>query len=445
MELSSGKPISALGLVMINIIAICSLRSLPFAAEFGWQLLLVYLLATVCFLLPIAYIASFLTSRYPERGGLYLWVKSAFGLKLGFLAIWLQWLYNLIWYPTAMVFVISAFLAALGIEASANLVLILTSSLYWLITLANCFGLRVSTIISMVGAIIGTLLPILLLMFFSYDWFITARPMHLHEAAFDGSSLPLITNVLFGLMGIEMSCVHASEVKNPTKNYPKALIISSIIIPLILGLSSLALAAVVPHETLSLISGVSQAFKYILAVHHLSVLMPIVLLFIAIGGLACIGAWIIGPSKGLQVAAHDGCLPQFFARNNKHAVPHRLLIAQAVLVTLLNLFYLHMPSLEQAYLTLSMASSQLALISYFLLIMAAWSLRKTKLIGYEVPGGRPALAMVCAISLLATLFVFLMGFKAPISLHMSNYVYDAWLGFSILIAIMPVFFIRKKI
>lgn len=445
MEINSNKSISTFGLIMINIIAICSLRSLPFAAEFGWQLLIVYFLATVCFLIPIAFISSFLTSRYKERGGIYLWAKAAFGLKFGFLAIWLQWVYNLLWYPTAMVFVISTFLKACNIDTTPGFILLLTSIFFWIITLANCFGLRISAIISMVGAILGTLLPILILVYFAYDWLAAGRPSHLYEVNIEYGTLPLLVNVMFGLMGLEMSCVHAGEVKNPEKNYPRALIISSILIPLILSLSSIALATVVPNKTLSLLSGVTQAFKFLLDFHHLSNFVPLILLLISIGGLSCIGAWVIGPSKGLQIAAKDGCLPQYFAVNNKYSVPYRLLIIQAILVTVLNLFYLNMPSLEQAYLTLSMASSQLALISYLILIAAAWHLRKSKIPGYKLPGGQNLLIISCIISFITSLLIFLLGFKAPISLHISKYNYDFWLIVSMLVVATPVFFIKNKV
>ncbi len=34
-----------------------------------------------------------------QQGGMFRWVGEAFGEKLGFLGIWLQWIENTIWYP----------------------------------------------------------------------------------------------------------------------------------------------------------------------------------------------------------------------------------------------------------------------------------------------------------------------------------------------------------
>jgi len=288
------------------------------------------------------------------------------------------------------------------------------------------------------------LLPILLLSYFAINWVQSGGELQWHASVNNLNALPLIVNVIFGLMGIEMSCVHSAEVKNPAKTYPRALIISCIAIVILMMISSLSLAMVVRHETLSMLSGVNQAFQNLLSQNQLQWLGPFIFTFIAIGGLACIGAWIIGPSKGLFVAATDGCIPKFFAKTNAQSVPKRLLLAQAILVSVLNLFYLYMPSIELAYETLSIAASQLALIAYVLLIISAWVLRKTDKKGFELPGGRKTLSITCLISLSVVALFFLIGFKAPPSLHIKNYVYDFWLILCMILLILPIVFVREK-
>src|SRR3990167_8333144 len=89
-------------IVMINVIAVDSIRTLPFAAQFGFSLLFYYILAAIFFFVPIALIAAELGTGWPKKGGLYVWVREAFGLKWALIAIWLNWVYNLAWYPTIM-------------------------------------------------------------------------------------------------------------------------------------------------------------------------------------------------------------------------------------------------------------------------------------------------------------------------------------------------------
>lgn len=444
MELASGKTLSTFGLVMINVIAICSLRTLPFSATFGWQLIPLYLIAACCFLLPIAIISSFFASRFPQRGGVYVWVRESLGLRLGFLAIWLQWLYNLLWYPTAMVFVVETFFYGFGINASRLELMLLVTGLFWMITLANCFGMRISGFISTAGAVIGTIVPIMLLIGLALFWIHGGQKIGISQGQNWTNLLPLTVNLLFGLMGIEMSCVHANDVKQPRKSYPRALIISSCLIVILLAVSSLAIAIVVPHETLNVVNGANQAFVTMLNYAGAPFLKSYVMSLISIGGLACIGAWIIGPSKGLFVASTDGCLPKFLAKTNIYEVPQRLLIIQAGLVSLLCLFYLYMPSLEQAYETLSIATSQLALVAYLVLIIAAIKMRNTKITGYETFGGRNAYTLFCLIGLIATIIAFTFGFQLPPSLHINVYKYDLLLIAGMSLAILPVFLVSKE-
>ena len=86
------KPLSLLTLVMINVIAIDSLRNLPGNAQTGYHIIFYYAICALAFLLPCVLITAQLASHYPKRGGVYIWVREAFGVRAAFLTIWLQWI-----------------------------------------------------------------------------------------------------------------------------------------------------------------------------------------------------------------------------------------------------------------------------------------------------------------------------------------------------------------
>lgn len=77
-------------------------------------------------------------------------------------------------------------------------------------------------------------------------------------------NLSLFAVVLFGLLGMEMSAVHAEEVKNPQHDYPKALFYSTILVISTLSLGSLAIVMVVPNANLSVVSGLIDAYAVFL-------------------------------------------------------------------------------------------------------------------------------------------------------------------------------------
>src|SRR5271154_1301725 len=107
MELStnSKKILGIFSLVMINVIAVDSLRAVPIGAEYGFSIVFFYILGGLLFLVPVALIAAELATGWPKSGGIYVWVREAFGPQWGFLIMWLQWLYNIFWYPTIMSFI----------------------------------------------------------------------------------------------------------------------------------------------------------------------------------------------------------------------------------------------------------------------------------------------------------------------------------------------------
>src|ERR1700733_7354110 len=137
MDFSKKKVLSVFSLVMINVIAVDSLRTLPISAKLGLPLISYYLVAALTFFIPVALVAAELATAYPNTGGIYVWVREAFGRRAAFITIWLQWIYNVVWYPTIMAF-IAATIAYLFDPALANNKIYLLSTiiaLFWLFTL----------------------------------------------------------------------------------------------------------------------------------------------------------------------------------------------------------------------------------------------------------------------------------------------------------------------
>jgi amino acid transporter len=253
----SGKTLGIFAIVMINVIAVDSLRSLPFSAVYGFSIVFYYLLASLIFFIPIALVSAELATGCSNRGGIYLWVREAFGERWGFLTIWLQWVYNVVWYPTILAFIAGA-LAYLVNPALANNKIYMLSAillLFWVATFINCFGMRWSSLVSTIGALIGTLIPMLLIITLGALWFYQGKPLQIAFTArafwpdlSNINNLSFLIAVLFGLIGVEMSAVHADEVRNPGRAYPIAIFYSCLVIIFSLVFASLAIAIVVPQK-----------------------------------------------------------------------------------------------------------------------------------------------------------------------------------------------------
>ncbi len=455
---SNKKILGFFQLVMINVIAVDSIRTLPFSAVYGFSLVFFYLLAALAFFIPTALVSAELGTGWPNRGGIYVWVREAFGKKLSFVVIWLNWIYNVLWYPTIMALIAGTFAYFFDPHLAESRLYMCVSvlALFWSATLINCLGMRASSIFSTLGALIGTIFPMVLITVLGIIWMMQDKPMHIQfdwdhffpKGAQTGN-LAFLTNVLFGLLGLEMAATHAAEMHNPTKDYPRSLWVSCIIILATIVCASLALSIVVPNEQLNLATGIMQAFAVFTETYHLPWLLPLIAGFIVLGGLSAVGAWIIGPTKGLMVATEDGSLPAFLGYTNKQGVPVTILLTQAVIVSLLCLLFILLPTVNSSFWLLSVITAQLALIVYIVLFAAAVKLHYSKpdvTRHFRIPGKKFGIWSVCSIGTLCCLAVLLFGFFPPAQVPFQNlFVYELILIGGILLCCgIPLLIIKKR-
>lgn len=453
---SSKKVLSVFSLVMINVIAVDSLRTLPISAKLGLPLVVYYLVAAITFFIPIALVAAELATAYPNTGGLYVWVREAFGRRAGFITIWLQWIYNVVWYPTILAFIAAtlSYLFAPQLANNKAYLLMTVLSLFWIFTLLNCFGMKLSSIVSIIGASLGTILPMVGISILGAVWFFQGRPLTADMPSSwipDFSSignLSLFSAVLFGLLGMEMSAVHAEEVKNPQRDYPRAILYSAILIFATLVCGSLAIVLVVPNHQLSVVSGLIDAYAIFFDSYHMPWMTPLIAVFIILGGLSGVSAWIIGPTKGLLVSALDGSLPQLFAKVNRYGAPVAILITQGIIFTLLSTVFILLDSINAAYWLLSDLSAQMALLVYIFMFAAAIKLRYSKPDqprSYKIPGGNLVMWLVAGTGLICCLIAMLIGFVPPTQIPINNiFFFEAFLfGGLFLFVALPWWFAKK--
>ena len=428
----SNKILSVFSLVMINVIAVDSIRTLPISAEYGFSAVFYYLFAGLVFFIPIALVSAELATGWPETGGIYVWVREAFGKKCGFITIFLQWFYNICWYPTIM----SLIAATVAYLFNPNLVnnrlymLAMVLVFFWGTTYANLKGMKMSTWLSNISAMAGTLLPMAFIIILGIVWLCLGKPLHIEftSKAFwpnlsNVQNLVLLVAVLYGLVGMEMSASHAREVKNPSRDYPKALLYSTIIILGSLIFSTLAISMVIPAKDLNLVAGTLQAFSYFFTAFHIQWLTPVLALLIILGAIGGASAWILGPAKGLLVAAQDGSLPLSLTKTTKDNVPANILILQGVIFTVLSFTFILMPSVNSAFWLLSDVTAILALIVYIFMFAAVIYLRfkcpEVKR-SFMIPGGKVGVMMVASIGLISTISAIIIGFFPPSQIPVGN-------------------------
>ena len=438
------RTLSVFTLAMINVAAIGSVKNWPVTAEYGFASIFYLLLAALIFFLPVSLVSAELATGWPKSGGVFVWVKEAFGHRTGFLAIWMLWIENAIWYPTILSFIAAtiAYIFNPAMASNTTYTLIVVLSSFWIATLANLLGMRVSGMISSVSVILGSFIPGGLIILLGLIWYFTGKPLEI-SMTWDslipnmGSAEQMVffTGVLLSLCGMEMSAIHARDVRHPQKDYPRAILLSAILIIGMSILGVLAIASVIPQKQISLVAGSMQAFSYFVNAYHLNWLTPVIAALIAIGAFGSLSTWVVGPTKGLLAAARQGDLPPYFRGINSKGMPVRLLMVQAIVVSLLSLLFVFMPTVSSAFWILSAVVSELYLIMYLLMFAAAIKLRYKRPDierPYKIPGGKCGIWVVSGIGILSSIMTMFIGFFPPSQIQTGS------IGFYVMFLILAV-------
>jgi amino acid transporter len=401
---------------IMTIITIAGLRGLPAMAILGWQSIILYLIPAVMFFVPTALVSAELGATY--EGGVYEWVKEGLGQRFGFIAVWMQWIHNVVWYPAQLAFVAAAGAAAFGFnhlsDSGVYIMIVIVVVFWWAIWLTLRGGNLFAKVASGAG-LIGTIIPACLLLILGVAWLATGQ--HISSTLTQSSVIPNFTNIagialvvqnVLAFGGMEVNAVHAQHMEQP-KRYTHVVGVAFVSALAIFIVPTLILAMVLP-KNVNLSDGTVRAFETMFSAFHLGFMGNIVGLAIVFGAIASIISWISGPSRGLFNAAEDGCLPDYFKKTNKHGAQSGILFLMGIIVTVLACLYIVFPkSVSMVFSLLIGMAVALYVMMYILMFVASINLRrlhKTGNHGYRAP----ALYVMAGMGIVACLCAFVMTF-----------------------------------
>jgi glutamate:GABA antiporter len=426
---SAVKKLGVMSLVMITVGSVDSIRNLPASAQLGSHLIFFYLLGALLFFIPSAFIAAELSSNASQRAGVYDWVKNAFGARAGVCAVWFQWTENLFWYPLILSLVVNLLFSSLFPQLSVSSFFIrccLSLSivvLFWLITFVNLSGIRASALFATFCTLSGLIIPFLFIIVMGVIWHYSGFRSHLsihYNNLIPGlgdKGWGSLTVIMLSLMGIEVATVHSNNVERPSRAYPIALLISSMVLLSTLIGGSLAIAYVLPVGSYDSFDAIGKFFMQVCSQFKLGFLVPCLIIAVVIGLIGSVNNWVIAPSSGLRYAAKQGDLPTVFRFTNSRGSPAFMLIIQAVIVTFISVIFLIQPSLQRSFNLLSAIASQQYACMYILMFAAAVKLRLKngkQQSGFNIPGGNSIIIIFATLGIFSMLAVITVGFIPPV-------------------------------
>ena len=427
---STAGKITIFGLALLNVTAVVSLNGLPSEAEYGLSSIFYYLLAAVLFLVPVSLIAAELATGWPEKGGMFRWVGEAFGGRLAFTIMMVLFVEVCVFLPTALTFgaVSIAYIdpneqTASTLAGNKFFVLALVLAVYWVATFIGLRGAGAFAAVAKYGGVIGVFIPAGILVVLGFAYVISGQTSEV--AMIWGDIVPdfsnfgnvvLAASIFLMYAGMEMNAVHVKEVSNPTRNYPIAIMIAAAGTVLILVLATLAIAFVVPQQQINLTQAILTAYHDLFVWVGIPWASSLVAIMLAIGVLACVTTWVVGPSTGVLAVAKAGYLPKAWQKTNAHGAATFILLLQAILVTLLSILFVVLPSVQAAYQILNQLANILYLSGYLCMFAAVIHLRYSqpdRPRPYKLPGGMVGVWIVGGVGFLAALTAVVFSFIPP--------------------------------
>jgi amino acid transporter len=423
-QVARAASLGVFALAMINVASIVSPRNGPLMAEYGWSMFFFLGCSILLFLIPVALASAELATGWPKAGGVYAWVREAFGERTGFLAIWCDWSENLTFFPTVLSFIAGSLAYAISPDlASDNVFLVVVMlCVFWGATALSFLRVDQSTTVGTIGMVLGIFLPILLLAGLAVAWFTNGEGSQIPFSGdallpdVSGQNLLFLGGILLAFAGMEQAGFHARQTRNPRRDYPKAMLIASIVVVVTTIASSLSLALVVPKHEISLLSGTMQAFQDMLESLGVGGLVKPVAILLVLGGVAHLLPWLLGPAKGLAAVARTGHVPPALGRMSKNHIPVQGLIVQGIGGTVFCLLFLFLPNANATYGALTAMTAQVIVIMYVLIFASVIRLRYTQPDterAYRIPGGMAGVWLVGSAGIFACAFAFVGGFFHP--------------------------------
>jgi glutamate:GABA antiporter len=407
-------------LALMTVGSVGYLGSAPTLSVFGLASVFLYVLPAIVFLLPVSLVAAELASGWP--GGVYNWVGEGISPPMGLLAVWCEFSQTIFYYPALLAYVASTLAYAIDPSLASNGVYnaAVIIALFWGGVLITSRGVELVARLSASGTVIGTLIPGALLVALGAVYLLrgyrSAAPMttdHLLPPWHGIASIVLIVNSFFTYAGVEVNAVHVNELRNPAREFPKSIFLATALVLAIFIGPTLAISWVIPAAKISFTAGVMQAFNSLLTRFGLSFGVPLIAIALAVGALAGMITWLDGPSEGLlKIGRQQGFLPPYFQKVNGKGVEVRILSAQGTVITVIALFYAFVPSVSRAYWIFAAMATQVYLIMYVLMFIAAMRLRRSqpdRARVYRVP----ALRLLCVVGAVSSVLAFVIGFIAP--------------------------------
>ena len=421
--------------------AVAPTASIGNSQYFWWIIML------IGFFVPYGLISAELGTQYPSEGGLYTWIKKAFGKKWAGRVAWYYWVNFPLWVASLADLVTSYLMQMLGVDMTWQLVLAIQVFYIALVSILGVLRISQSAWVSNLGAIVkfifmaglGALGIYVLVTQGSANpitSFTDLLPLYNPDGGIDFTGLGFVSLIIFNMLGFEVVSTFSNDMTNPKKEIPKAIILGGILIAIFYLLPSFGIGVAIPLEELSTDTGLLDSYSTLLSIIGFSAGLSKAIIVI-VGGLfiytlvANISSWSFGVNSVVAYAAEDGTFPKSWAKRNKNGVPYVVSIWTGIVALIISVAGIlianfapegsEITNLFWTFFSLSLVTLLLSYVPMFIAFLKLHKKGPQVKNGYWISGGKVKIALYGIVPFILLLIALFFTLFPEFNLEMFAY------------------------
>ncbi|MBO4813104.1 APC family permease [Candidatus Saccharibacteria bacterium] len=320
-------------------------------AAIGHSMYVWWAIMLIGFFVPYALISAELGTQYPSEGGMYTWIKKAFGKKWASRVAWFYWVNYPLWIASLADLITTMIMQMFGIEMQIWMVLAIQVAYIALVTILGMLRISQSDWVSNIGAVIKILLLASIGFLGFYVLFTkgTANPVESWhdfvplasaDGGIDWAGLAFVSLIIFNMLGFEVVGTFYDDMDKPKKQIPKAIILGGILIAIFYILPSFGMGVGTPFEEIQTNTGFLDSYN-VLMLNAGFTEAAIQSITIVVGGLfiltliSNVSSWNFGVYSVIACAAEDGMFPKSWKKRNKDGVPYMVGVWTGIVAAIL--------------------------------------------------------------------------------------------------------------
>ncbi len=438
-------------LIFFSVCALVGLDAVAGLAKAGlWESVTWFVIFIVIYILPYGLVTAELGSAFPAEGGIYTWVRMAYGKLAGGISAILYWIANPIWIGGTLAAVSIAAINSFFMHPNGHADLgwlpstIIGLVFVWLNIGISIIALKHGKWAGNVGAYVKAIAVI----FFSIlvIGFLIKKGMPVGHAPLSGFKptvtgfLAVIGLIVFLITGFELETGASEEMVNPQHDVPISVLRAGILSVVLYVVVVAGILIALPEKTLAGVSGFTGSFQVVNQAvfgagsfgKFVGYIFGIIIILTLIGSGS---VWILGSCRVQALVALDGAAPRFLGRFSKQGTPTVMAVFSGIIGSIFVIYILailkgSLGNFFSLMLDLTVSTTVLAFIFMFPAVITLRKKYPDVHRPFKVPGGTFGL-WLCVIlteaAVIITGFTFLWpGFLDHYVFGKAYSIQDSW-------------------